>query len=338
MYNKRLKIFRVALENYKEKEKYKYAKDAISFSYSSEEGVEPWNSWSVLPWEMDPYKYRTLRYSVATLLRLIRKRVISQSSFMYFLYNLERQFECQNFPFWHSNELPNTHPFGGEIRVMLYGPDTPCQFAYMPFVYFFLLRFFLLNFYRFRKIPSKGNLPWGALFSFVRVPSYMWKLAQHPGLLQVVWDIPGKFIDRWNLSEDEFWVTGNKYRNERMRWFKAQKGIWQRLWSPEKDADTHSQFLRRLKTLKIAKTSHPGSKRFFLDFFLAMKHTHYEYFAVDLPKLFKLRTYLGVNYLRRVLYVTKEGDLIRFYIYMLYDSMQYDIDHVDRMLNFVFMA
>lgn len=278
-----------------------------------------------------------LRRGISTLIRLYRKNVLTKTKFVYFLETLEHDWGLQVFPLWHGNELFDENPFGGSEPIIFSERHflIPSEFTYLPYTFFFLLRFYTMNFYRFRKIPAKGNCKWGLTYSFLRVPSSLWTLNHQPGLLRVVWALPIRFLFRWTAAESELYEDSDKYLDRRTRWFKSQRGIWRAVWSPEADADTHEQFLRRLKLLSITKNSNKGAKRFFVEFFLSIKHPNYEYFALDLPILFRMRTWIGFNYLRKIVYFTKEGDILRFYVYSIYNRIQFDTDHVDRMLNFV---
>jgi hypothetical protein len=55
MYKKRQNKLYNALCAYRKKSVFKFENEALLYSYSPEQGSEPWNSWSVLPWEFDPF-------------------------------------------------------------------------------------------------------------------------------------------------------------------------------------------------------------------------------------------------------------------------------------------
>lgn len=309
-----------------------------SFSYSPEEGSEPWGAWFVLPWEYDPYNYRFLRRGVSTLIRNYKKKKITRSKFIYLLDILEYNWDLTALSFYHSNDTFFENVLGGKVVIDSVVREylIPAEFSYLPYTFFLLARFFILNAYREGSTKDDKRSAWGPnAVAFFPVPSRLWDLRYHSGVMKVAWCLPIRFIYRWTDLEQERYLSADKLHDRKTKWWKSQNVLWRKLWSPSLDAETHAQMLEQLRALNISASSSKGSKRFFLNFYLKMRHPNYEFLALDLPALYTFRTWITIHYIRKFLYASKEGDALRLYIFALYTRLEFDMDHVDRVLNFI---
>lgn len=343
MYKHRRDLLRGAMSKFRFKKVQLGQNDALLFSYSPEFGSDPWNSWSVLPWEYDPWLYQLYRRSVSAIVQDYKYRRMYKrtgATYIYFLDNFEVNFDMFGFSFWHSNEMPTYHAFGLSFyKGMLEDEYMPTDSHNLPYTFFALLRYSLLNFYRFRIPPSKQAYPWGLTYSFARVPSWMFKLEHRGSLLRVAWAIPYTFLQKWTDMEHEEWENPQhpQFVNYYNKWTSTDKLI-KKTWFPPRDVERHRQLLKEIERWNISKQTQTSQKHFFVFFSMGLWHADYEYYALDDPRLFHFYAYpveMRVNWLRHLVYQTKESDIIRFYVYCLYKRVQFDTDYTDSLLKFV---